>query len=374
MPDRPTPRSAFRLSALVLTLAAVGTLAGCAAPSAPAREIVWPFPPDKPRLKYVTSWAKPEQLETGFFQKLRRVILGKAVGLDVFNPSGIAFSRDESRLYVACSTTGRVVVLDFGKGEQRNLSFPAGHAPLAPWGLAVDGDDRLYVSDQKGSVVWVYDRAADFVLQIGKGLLVRPTGLAVDLKERIVYVADGGTFDNPRSVIEAFAFDGRHVRTIGSKGSLPGELHYPTFLAVDKQGLLYVSDSANSRISIFRPDGTLHSTFGARGDAFGQFGKPAGLAFDTAGNLHVADGQVGVMQIFDPDRRLLLIYGGQAPSPGYVLLPTGMAIDKKNQIYVADYAMSQIHQYSLFDLSMDEGPKAPSGAPASGVAPQPGGK
>lgn len=84
------------------------------------------------------------------------------------------------------------------------------------------------------------------------------------------------------------------ITTIASKA----ELNFPTGLALDARGRLYVSDAGNNRVRRIDRDGTVTTVAGNGVKGFGGDGGPAtrakldapiGPAIDSAGNLYVAD-------------------------------------------------------------------------------------
>ena len=54
-----------------------------------------------------------------------------------------------------------------------------------------------------------------------------------------------------RALHQVFDADGQPIHALGSKGTGPGQLSYPTGLAVDREGRIVVTDSANHRIQVF---------------------------------------------------------------------------------------------------------------------------
>ncbi len=65
--------------------------------------------------------------------------------------------------------------------------------------------------------------------------------------------------------------------------------HYPSDIAVDKEGNIYVLDTGNTRIQKFGPDGKYLATIGRKGQGPGEFISPNGLDLDKDGNLVVTD-------------------------------------------------------------------------------------
>lgn len=366
----------------VLLLAAVigvGALAaGCAGPRRASDDgFVWPPPPEKGRVKFVRAIVGPGDFETSLLSKVRRIFLGVDHTNDLHYPTSLALSADEKRLYASAAPLDRVLEFDLANSRVRPVATAAGHRPVAAFGVALDADDNIYVSDQAQRKVLVYSRGNDFLREIGHGKLVRPTGIAVDRKRQTLYVADPGTRDSPRHVIEVFALDGRHLRTIGKRGTGPVEFEYPAYVRVSPNGNIAVTEAINARVQILDPEGTFVNQFGALGDAPGQFGKPKGIGFDTFGNIYVVDGQVGIVQLLNADYQSLMAFGGQAMLPGFFMMPTDIVITSKNEIYVSDYA-GKINQYQLFDTTAEDAfkraPAQPApAAPATGSPPPPGG-
>jgi DNA-binding beta-propeller fold protein YncE len=349
-----SPSTRRALVALLAISSAAG--AGCAsAPPRPSDEFVWPRPPDKPRIRYVRTIRSPGDLPASGWERIRRTILGTDASLNVFNPTAVALSPDETRLYVSCTTTGRVLEIDLRAGTFQLAANADGHQPKQPFGLATDADGNLYVADQVEHTVWVYSAAGQFLREVGRGQLDRPTGIAIDRRRQILYVTEGGRVNDARHQVEVFALDGRHLRTIGKRGGGPGEFNFPAYLAVSREGTLFVGDTLNFRIQMFDPEGNLVGFFGAQGSGVGGFNKIKGLAFDDAGLLHVADSANSVVQIFNSKQQLLLFYGAPGARDELMQTPNGLAIDSKNNIFVADLSGDRINQYVLVDTSGAEG-------------------
>ena len=68
---------------------------------------------------------------------------------------------------------------------------------------------------------------------------------------------------------------------------------------------------------------------GSIGRQYGQFSRPKGIAVDRDGNIYVSDSAHGNFQIFDQEGRLLLFVGDRSerPGPGVYMLPAGLDID-----------------------------------------------
>jgi len=260
---------------------------------------------------------------------------------------------------VAVDTAGIVYVADSGNNTIRKVSQAgmvttlaglAGHSGSAdgtgtvaqfgslyhhpgtgPKSVAVDGMGNIFVADtvnntirkvtSAGVVTTVAGLAAQFDnagnqvaggagLTDGTGSAARffsPRGLAVDSAGN-VYVADRGN-QTIRKVTPAGV-----VTTLAGNASIKNEsenpaggysdgtgsaarFNYPSGVAVDTRGNLYVSDTDNSAIRKVTPEGMVTTLAGLAGnfgsaDGMGsdaRFNQPTGVAVDSAGNLYVAD-------------------------------------------------------------------------------------
>src|SRR5579872_710915 len=88
-------------------------------------------------------------------------------------------------------------------------------------------------------------------------------------------------------------YSGGTYTTWGSSGVTNGQFTTPYGVAVDASGNLYVADSGNNRIQKFNSGGTWQWSIPASGvtsgSGTGQFNFPTQLAVDASGNIWVAD-------------------------------------------------------------------------------------
>jgi streptogramin lyase len=84
----------------------------------------------------------------------------------------------------------------------------------------------------------------------------------------------------------------------GSQGSGNGEFNFPSAIAVDSGGNIYVADTFNDRVQVFNPSGVFQSTFGSFGTGNGEFSSPYGIAVGSRGNIYVADTANNRVQVF----------------------------------------------------------------------------
>jgi DNA-binding beta-propeller fold protein YncE len=163
--------------------------------------------------------------------------------------------------------------------------------------MAVDSRGRILVTDPRLSVVHVFDRRMGTRYQIRGDhhqRLMMPTYIAVDADNNI-YVTD-----LQLSAVVVLQADGRFKRIIGS-----GVFDAPAGIWVDnKNRRLYAADSWKGEILSFDLEGRLLRSFGTRGSGPGQLQDPSDIVlhedklfvldngnlrfvlFDSSGNFH----------------------------------------------------------------------------------------
>jgi DNA-binding beta-propeller fold protein YncE len=298
----------------------------------PMPDIIWPDPPEIPRIRFVNSFSGPEELNIGTstFEKFMRFFKGEE-NKSISNPYGITVD-PEGRLYVVDKFNKIIHVLD--EINKTYYTFPEGKSSLiSPIGIALDNRGNVYVSDSKRAVVEIYrNRGKTYTGEIGRGLLNRPTGLSFNTKTEELLVVDTKNSEIIRYNINDYTVKG----TIGKEGDTAGLFHNPTNIFTSRDGKIFVTDSLNFRIQVLTSDGQFIRSFGQAGDSPGYFSRPRGLAVDSDGNIYVVDALFDNIQIFDAEGRLLMAFGRPGNDYGEFWLPSGLFIDSNDRIYVSD--------------------------------------
>ena len=192
-----------------------------------------------------------------------------AAGAWLYGPTGVAVD-SSGALYIVDSENHRIRRVDkagrittvAGNGERGygGDGGPAAGATLYyPYGLAVGNTGNLYIAD-----TW---------------------------NHRIRRVDVSGT-------ITTVAGIGEGSDSGGSGPAADAVLHYPQGVAVDGSGNVYIADTVSHRIRRVDTSGTLTTIAGTGQGGFGGDGGPAmeaqlnyptGVAVDEAGNIYVAD-------------------------------------------------------------------------------------
>jgi DNA-binding beta-propeller fold protein YncE len=276
----------------------------------------------------------------------------------IASPAGLAISADGLRLYVADPLQQKVFIFDFAKKELRKIEV--GY----PTGLALDDEENIYVVDGVTKGVKVFDRSGKEVRKINDGSMTRPNGIAVDSRRDRVYVVDTGNKEAEEQNVKVFDRSGKRIGSIGTApGGDFGQFSYPTYVHVDGDGNVFVSDTLNSRIQKFDSTGKFVTAIGRAGSNWGEFDKPKGVALDSFGNVYVVDTGWSNVQIFNPKGEILLFFGGRGPVPGMMKNPLSIAISSDNTIYVGDYLNHRINVYRLVNTKAEDSyvkPQAPN--------------
>jgi len=292
-------------------------------------KLVWPLPPEKPRIKYYDSLKSEEDVKPK--RSISETIFGALPRAILRKPYGVT-TDEEGRVYV--SDVGRIFVFD---KKNHKLTFIGDRGVgklIRPLGMFYDKTTkRLYVADSYLDRVMVYDtRTGRAVLEIGqkgRGNLKDPGGVAVDTVRDRVYVTN-----TKRHVISVFNTEGEFIGDIGRRGEGEGEFNFPTQITVDKEGNIYVVDTGNFRVQVLSPEGKFLRKMGSIGVRFGQFARPKGIAIDPDGHIYVTDAMFHGVTIFDKDGTLLLTWGSRGWERGLFDLPAAIHIDERGLIYV----------------------------------------
>lgn len=355
-------REVMRYPTKFIYILAALILAACAAPEKPKEQppLVYPPPPEEPRYYYertITSSFDVKEITAG--DRFRMAVTGSAGSASgLSKPYGIAVY--QGRIYVS-DTVQRIVFMFDVPGKDFKVIGTEGPGALnKPIGLTVSRDGELYVCDNSGKRVVVYDKDGNYLRAIGGAeYFSRPSGVAVSPDGAKLYVIDTGGVDN----YEHHRFTiwntktGAFIKAVGRRGSEAGEFNLALQIATAPDGTVYVVDGGNFRVQAFTADGQFIRKVGAVGIKTGQFSRPKGIAVDRDGNFYVIDTGFGNFQIFSKEGQLLLFVGtrGSNGGPGEYMLPAGIAVDEDGRVYMVDQYFRKVDVFRPARLQPDEG-------------------
>jgi sugar lactone lactonase YvrE len=318
-----------------------------------AEPLVWPGPPEQPRIRYLGDIHLlpdgTEEQELG----LKDVLLGKEQvkkkNQSLVKPYAV-HSDSKGRVFITDSTISGLVVYDL-KTKIAAIWGTGGMGALAkPMGITTDEEGNVYVSDTGADKVVIYDKDGNYLKAYGgKDVLTQPIGLVFDEPSQQLFVVD-----TKQHEVVAFDREGNVSLTIGERGHDPGNFNFPTNIAMDANGRLYVADTMNFRIQVFEQDGTFVREIGSVGKFPGQFNRLKGIGIDNEGHVYAVDSSFDNFQVFDQEGSLLLFVGSAGTGPGNFSLPAGAHVDKNNRILIADSLNNRVQMFEYIGEAQPE--------------------
>lgn len=242
---------------------------------------------------------------------------------------------------------------------------------LCPNAVAVDRDGNLYVADTLNSVIRKVAAVGEVttlawipagVTQSGpatNAAVSEPTGVAVDAA-RNVYIAERGgnriSEITTRGILNVVAGTGLAGSADGP--ATAASFNSPSGLALDKDGNIYVADTANHLVRKITPQGAVTTLAGSGtpGSANGlgkaaSFNRPTGVAVDASGNVYVADEGNHQIREISPQGAVTTLAGtgvkGWDDGPATLATfsrPFGVAVDFYGNVFVADTGNNVIRE------------------------------
>ena len=236
------------------------------------------------------------------------------------HPLGVAINK-KGEIVVTENDGHCVTVFSLsGKKLQSFGTYGSGQGQFCnPRGVAVDSMGNLLVADAS-NYIQTFSANGQFIAAVGakgKGSLQfnDPSGLPFNTYNNKIYVAD---VYNDR--IQVLNSDLTYSGTFGEMGSGNGQFDFPRGVSCDSSGNMYVAIIFKSSLKFVR-------MFGQRRE---ELNKPTGIAVDADGVVYVSERDNRV-SLFTSKGQFLMSFGDEVVGPGR---PIGLAVDTNGVVCV----------------------------------------
>ena len=203
-----------------------------------------------------------------------------------------------------------------------------------PRGVAVTDSDEIVVTDNTG--VQVFDSNGTFLRSFPLQSYSFLFGVAIT-KERTIFLTEYGYHR-----VQIFSWEGRHLGSFGSKGSLDSQLDFPWGLSLDSTGNVIVADSCNNLIKIFTPDGRFVTKIGGQG----SFSFPIHCV-QCGEYFIVSDSTEHCIKVFNREGHFQYKFGKKGAGDGEFDGPRFLSVTKSKHLLVCDRDNNRIQVFKV---------------------------
>ncbi len=271
------------------------------------------------------------------------------------HPLGI-FIDDDQTIYIAnnsnhrivewkCNaTTGQIVAGGNGCGNQINQLNE-------PIDVIIDKENNsLIISDSENRRVMQWSRENN--TKNGQIIIedIDCWGLTMD-KNGSLYVSDFKKNEVRRW--KRGDLNGTIVAGGNGRGDYLNQLDYPTFIFVDEDYSLYVSDGNNHRVMKWLKDakeGIVVAGVNGKGNSLAQLSSPRGVIVDQLGQIYVADwNNHRVMCWCEGVQEGVIVVGGhgEGKQSNQLYYPESLAFDRQGNLYVSDLWNHRVQKFEI---------------------------
>lgn len=265
----------------------------------------------------------------------------------VTRPVDVVANPDGSKIFVAEGDGQYAVKVYDTKGNLLGDLIPPHTTEFTrqPMSIAVAPDGTVYVVERRLNQVMVYNADGTFRGPFnppGFGAWA-PISVAVD-NDGNIYVGEG--YDEPgkeRHRIYVLNADGSLVRWFGQKGAGGSDLLFPSHIAIDGKGRIWVADITG--VKVFNSEGVYQ--FRLKGDGDDGVTLPGGLAYhdDKMYVTDVTNHRAIVFNVSEDSPKFVAQFGELGREKGQLRYPAGIAVSA-SKIYIANRENGRIDTWT----------------------------
>ncbi|CAF0808839.1 unnamed protein product [Adineta steineri] len=278
---------------------------------------------------------------------------GEGKELNQLNCPGGIFIDKNKNIFIADDCNHRIVERQYNTKEGQIVAGADGRGNRMdqlnrPIDVIVDQQNHsIIITDQgnKRVIHWLNQNQQILLRNIGCW------GLTMD-KNGFLYVSDFWKNEVRRWKMGEYNNEGIRVAGGNGQGNQLNQLHAPTFIFVDEDQSVYVSDVNNHRVMKWRKDakeGTVVAGGNGQGKNLNQLSYPQGLIVDDLGQTYVADSHNHrVMRWREGEEEGEVVVGGngEGNQSNQLNRPCGLSFDNEGNLYVADHFNHRIQKFA----------------------------
>ena len=268
---------------------------------------------------------------------------------------------------------------DGGAATSAKLNFPIG--------VAVDSSGNIFIADSQNHRIRKVDTSGNLSTVAGTTIgfsgdggaatsaqLFPPLSVAVDTSGNL-FIADRG--NNPIRKVDTSG----NISTVagsGTGGAFSGDgglatsarLNFPTGVAVDASGNLFIADRSNDRIRKVDTSGNISTVAGTGLSSVLQ--EPQGVAVDPSGNIFIADTSNHRIRKVDTSGNISTVVGtgtqgfggdGGAATSAQLHTPAEVAVDPSGNLFIADHTNHRIRKVETVAAAVPTPTPTPTATP-----------
>ena len=272
-------------------------------------------------------------------------------------PYGIYVDHQQQHIYIADCRNHRIVKWKLGENNGEIVAGGNGQGNRIdqlfwPTDVIVDENNKSLIICDQGNrrvVRWSLQNPNDKQILIENiscwGLMMNENG---DL-----FVSDNENHAVKRWKKGERRKEGMVVAGGNGEGNKLNQLNDPTYIFVDREETVYVSDNWNHRVMKWYKganEGIIVAGGQGQGNSLNQLNGPMGLLVNEVGDIYVADwGNNRIMCWSSGSKEGRVIVGGNGRGNGssQLSLPIGLSFDVENNLYVADSTNGRIQRFRI---------------------------